>query len=267
VAGIVLSVRDLRTHFFTASGVVRAVDGISYDLHEGETMALVGESGSGKSVSAFSLLGLVSEPGRVVGGSAMFEDKDLLKLPPAQLRRIRGSQISMIFQEPMTSLNPVMSIGRQIAEAIEAHSSLSGGASRRRVLELLQEVGIKDAEERYSSYPHQFSGGMRQRAMIAMALCCSPRVLIADEPTTALDVTIQAQVLDLMEALTRKMGTAIILITHNLGLVARYADTVNVMQSGKIVESGSGDAIFGSPSHAYTRQLLSCVPRLIGTKA
>lgn len=260
--GTILEVRDLRTYFYTPEGVTTAVDGISYDVREAETVALVGESGCGKSVSALSLLRLVPYPGRIVGGQALFNGEDLLSVPESRIRAIRGREISMVFQEPMTSLNPVISIGAQIAETLKVHLKMGETAARQRVAELLRMVGIPDAERRYGDYPHQFSGGMRQRVMIAMALSCNPKILIADEPTTALDVTIQAQILDMLTALARQLGTAIILITHNLGLVARYADSVNVMQAGKIVESASGDGIFAEPRHAYTRKLLQCVPRI-----
>jgi ABC-type dipeptide/oligopeptide/nickel transport system ATPase component len=238
------------------------VDGISYDVREGETSALVGESGCGKSVSALSLVRLVPYPGRIMGGQVLFNGEDLLQVPEARMRKIRGKHIAMVFQEPMTSLNPVMNIGEQIAEPLKAHLKMDEKAARRRVIELLNLVGIPDGDRRYRDYPHQFSGGMRQRVVIAMALSCNPSILIADEPTTALDVTIQAQILDMMTGLARQFNTALILITHNFGIVARYADRINVMRAGKIVESGSADSIFAEPQHPYTQALLKCVPRL-----
>ncbi len=258
-----LQVKDLRTHFFTDEGVVKAVDGISYDVQEGETMGLVGESGCGKSVSALSILRLIpSPPGKIVGGEIWFEGQDLLKVGEAQIRHVRGNRIAMIFQEPMTSLNPVLTIGRQITESLELHLKMNRSAANRRAVELLEMVGIPEAHTRLKDYPHQFSGGMRQRVMIAMALSCDPKLLLADEPTTALDVTIQAQILEIMARLSRELGTAVIIITHNLGVVARYADRVNVMYAGKIVESGSAREIYGRPRHPYTLGLLRSVPRL-----
>ena len=258
-----LQVKDLRTHFFTDEGVVRAVDGISYDVQEGETMGLVGESGCGKSVSALSILRLIpSPPGKIVGGEIWFEGQDLLKVGEAQIRHVRGNRIAMIFQEPMTSLNPVLTIGRQITESLELHLKMNRSAANRRAVELLEMVGIPEAHTRLKDYPHQYSGGMRQRVMIAMALSCDPKLLLADEPTTALDVTIQAQILEIMARLSRELGTAVIIITHNLGVVARYADRVNVMYAGKIVESGSAREIYGRPRHPYTLGLLRSVPRL-----
>ncbi|MBI4295720.1 MAG: ABC transporter ATP-binding protein [Chloroflexi bacterium] len=267
MAGVLLEVKDLKTYFYTTEGVIRAVDGLSYDVREAETVALVGESGCGKSVSALSLMKLVPYPGRIVGGQAIFRQEDLFQLSEKQLRSVRGRHIGMVFQEPMTSLNPVMNIGDQIAEALQIHLKMDRAASLERTIELLRTVGITDAEKRYRNYPHEFSGGMRQRVVIAMALSCNPEVLIADEPTTALDVTIQAQILDLLSELARKSGTAVVLITHNLGIVARYADRVNVMYAGKIVEAGSGDSIFEKPSHPYTQGLLQCVPRIDGGQA
>ncbi len=258
-----LEIMDLRTSFFTAAGEVKAVNGLSFDLLEGETVGLVGESGSGKSVAALSLLRLIpSPPGRIVGGEVRFQDEDLLRVDDARLRQIRGNEIAMIFQEPMTSLNPVMTVGRQITEALELHKGMKGAAARRRAAELLEMVGIPSAEERLNDYPHQFSGGMRQRVMIAMALSCDPKILLADEPTTALDVTIQAQVLELLARLTHEFGAAVILITHNLGVVARYADRVHVMYAGRIIESAPAAEIFARPRHAYTLGLLESVPRL-----
>jgi oligopeptide transport system ATP-binding protein len=258
-----LQVKDLRTHFFTDEGVVRAVDGISYDVQEGETMGLVGESGCGKSVSALSILRLIpSPPGKIVGGEVWFDGQDLLKVDEEEIRHVRGNRIAMIFQEPMTSLNPVLTIGRQITEALELHLKMHRNAANHRAVELLEMVGIPEGHSRLDDYPHQFSGGMRQRVMIAMALSCNPKLLLADEPTTALDVTIQAQILEIMARLSREFGTAVIIITHNLGVVARYADRVNVMYAGKIVESGSAREIYGHPRHPYTLGLLRSVPRL-----
>jgi len=258
-----LQVKNLTTHFFTSRGVVRAVDGISYDLEEGETMGLVGESGSGKSVSALSIMRLVPEPaGCIVAGEVIFQGKDLLKLGAEEMRRTRGRAISMIFQEPSTFLNPVLTVGRQITEGMEIHLGMDRKASRARAIELLERVGIPDGESRLADYPHQFSGGQRQRIMIAAALSCRPKLLLADEPTTALDVTIQAQILELIKDLSREFGISVILITHNLGIVARYADRVNVMYGGEIVESAAAPEIYRKPKHPYTVGLLESVPRL-----
>ena len=258
-----LEIKELTTHFYTAEGVVKAVDGVSYDLEEGETLGLVGESGCGKSVSALSVMRLIPwPPGKIVGGQVLFEGENLLELADAGMRRIRGNRIAMVFQEPMTSLNPVLTIGRQLTETLELHLRMDKRSARQRAAELIQMVAIPDAERRLSQYPHQFSGGMRQRIMIAMALSCNPKLLIADEPTTALDVTIQAQILELMKTLCRDFGTALIIITHNLGVVARYADRVNVMYAGKIVERGTAREIYGDPRHPYTLGLLHSVPRL-----
>jgi oligopeptide/dipeptide ABC transporter ATP-binding protein len=258
-----LEIADLQTHFFTSAGVVRAVDGISYDVAPGETIAIVGESGCGKSVSALSILRLVADPpGRIVGGSVRFEGRDLLGLDEEEIRQVRGRDIGMVFQEPMTSLNPVLTIGRQLTETLEQHLGMTREQATARAVELLGMVGISDAERRLKQYPHHFSGGMRQRVMIAMALCCGPKLIIADEPTTALDVTIQAQILELMKDLTRRLGVALIIITHNLGIVARYADRVNVMYAGKIIESGLARDIYHAPRHPYTLALLRSVPRM-----
>jgi oligopeptide transport system ATP-binding protein len=258
-----LQIKELRTHFFTDEGVVRAVDGISYDVQEGETMGLVGESGCGKSVSALSILRLIpSPPGKIVGGEVWFDGEDLLKVDEEEIRHVRGNRIAMIFQEPMTSLNPVLTIGRQITEALELHLKMDRHAADRRAAELLEMVGIPEAHTRLGDYPHQFSGGMRQRVMIAMALSCNPKLLLADEPTTALDVTIQAQILEIMARLSREFGTAVIIITHNLGVVARYANRVNVMYAGKIVEASSARELYAKPRHPYTLGLLRSVPRL-----
>jgi oligopeptide transport system ATP-binding protein len=258
-----LQVRDLRTVFNTEDGVVKAVDGISYDVEEGETLGLVGESGCGKSVSALSLLRLIpNPPGKIVSGEVIFEGEDLLKMDEDDLRHIRGNRISMVFQEPMTSLNPVLTVGRQLTEALELHLKMDRASANRRAVQLLEMVGIPEAESRINDYPHQFSGGMRQRVMIAMALSCNPKLVLADEPTTALDVTIQAQVLEILARLSRELGTAVVIITHNLGVVARYADRVNVMYAGKIVESASARDVYAKPRHPYTVGLLKSVPRL-----
>ena len=261
--GTLLEVKNLKTHFVTRSGVVRAVDDVSWDVGESETVALVGESGCGKSVSALSIMRLVAGPaGRIVGGEVLFKGRDLLKLSDEEMRHVRGREIGMIFQEPMTSLNPVLSIGRQLTEGLEIHLGLSPTEARGRAAELLGMVGIPDPERRLSQYPHQFSGGMRQRMMIAMALACKPSLILADEPTTALDVTIQAQILELMKDLSRRFGVAMLIITHNLGVVARYADRVNVMYAGKIIERGTAREIYANPRHPYTLGLLRSVPRL-----
>ena len=258
-----LSVKELSTHFFTSEGVVKAVNEVSYNLERGQTLGLVGESGSGKSVSALSLLRLIpNPPGKIVDGEVMFDGEDLLDVDDSRMREIRGNDIAMVFQEPMTSLNPVLTIGRQLTEAIELHLELNRSDANARAIELLNMVGIPAAEQRLFDYPHQFSGGMRQRVMIAMALSCDPKLLLADEPTTALDVTIQAQVLEVMARLSRELGTSVIVITHNLGVVARYADRVNVMYGGRIVESGDASEIYAHPKHAYTLGLLESVPRL-----
>ena len=258
-----LEVNNLTTHFFTQDGVVKAVDDITYELEEGEVLGVVGESGCGKSVHALSIMRLVpSPPGRTVAGEVIFDGEDLLKMDDAEMRNIRGNRIAMVFQEPMTSLNPVLTIGRQLTETLELHQGMSKQQARTRAAELLQTVGIPDAAQRLVDYPHQFSGGMRQRVMIAMALSCNPKLIIADEPTTALDVTIQAQILELMQDLARDFGTAMIIITHNLGVVARYADNVNVMYAGKIIETGTAEEIYHNPRHPYTLALLNSVPRL-----
>ncbi|PKB62903.1 MAG: peptide ABC transporter ATP-binding protein [SAR202 cluster bacterium Io17-Chloro-G1] len=262
-----LEVKDLATHFFTQDGVVKAVDGISYNLAEGEVLGVVGESGCGKSVHALSIMRLVANPpGRIVDGEILFEGENLLNMDDSEMRHIRGNRIAMVFQEPMTSLNPVLTIGRQLTETLELHQNMARQEARSRAAELLQTVGIPDAESRLSDYPHQFSGGMRQRVMIAMALSCNPRLIIADEPTTALDVTIQAQILELMRDLAEEFGTAMVIITHNLGVVARYAHRVVVMYAGKIVETGTAHDIYRNPRHPYTLALLNSVPRLDATE-
>ena len=258
-----LDVRSLSTQFATSGGIVRAVDDVSWDVREGETVALVGESGCGKSVSALSIMRLVAAPaGRIVAGEIFFKDRNLLGLSEEEMRRVRGREIAMIFQEPMTSLNPVLSIGRQLTEGLEIHLGLDPAAARARAAELLAMVGIPDAGRRLRQYPHQFSGGMRQRMMIAMALACNPSLILADEPTTALDVTIQAQILELMKDLSRRLGVALLIITHNLGVVARYADRVNVMYAGRIIERGTARELYANPRHPYTLGLLRSVPRL-----
>jgi len=258
-----LEIKGLKTQFYTSAGTVKAVDGIDYDVEAGETVAIVGESGCGKSVSAMSILRLIPDPpGKIVEGSIRFQGRDLLKITEDEMRGVRGKDIAMVFQEPMTSLNPVLTIGRQLTETLEEHLGVSGEASKARAVELLGLVGIAEPHRRLVQYPHHLSGGMRQRVMIAMALACEPKLIIADEPTTALDVTIQAQILELMKELTRKMGVALIVITHNLGVVARYADRVNVMYAGKIVESGTAHDVYLNPRHPYTIALLKSVPRM-----
>jgi peptide/nickel transport system ATP-binding protein len=259
----VLEVSELATHFFTLDGVVRAVDGVSFELARGETLGIVGESGCGKSVTALSVLRLIPpETGRIVAGSVRFEGGDLTRLSEAEMRAIRGHRISMIFQEPMTSLNPVLTIGTQIAENVVRHTGVSWRAALERAREMLELVKIADARRRLDEYPHQLSGGMRQRAMIAIALSCNPQVLIADEPTTALDVTIQAQILDLMLELKEKLGTAIIMITHDLGVIAETTQRVVVMYAGRKVEEAPVEALFAQPTHPYTRGLMRAIPRL-----
>jgi peptide/nickel transport system ATP-binding protein len=260
---VILEVRDLHTQFNTLDGVVRAVDGVSFDLERGETLGIVGESGCGKSVTALSILRLIpTETGRIASGSIKFEGEELTGLSEAAMKRLRGHRISMIFQEPMTSLNPVLTVGTQIAENVTRHLGVSWKAARERAREMLDLVRIADAKRRLDEYPHQLSGGMRQRVMIAMALSCDPQVLIADEPTTALDVTIQAQILDLMLDLKEKTGTAIVLITHDLGVVAETAQRVVVMYAGRKVEEAPVEALFDNPLHPYTRGLMAAIPRL-----
>jgi len=257
-----LAVEDLRVHFWTGGGTVHAVNGISFEIGPGETLGIVGESGCGKSVTALALLGLLPRAGRVRSGSARFDGRDLLQLGQRALRRVRGRQIAMIFQDPMTSLNPVLTIGRQLREPLETHFGMGRKAATARAAELLDRVGIPSPDARISDYPHQFSGGMRQRAMIAMALACRPKLMIADEPTTALDVTIQAQILALLRELVAEERTALILITHDLGVVAGMCERVNVMYAGMFMETGSADQLFASPRHPYTLGLLQSVPRL-----
>ena len=263
MAEALLQVKDLKTNFYTEEGVVQAVAGVSYDIQPGEIVGLVGESGCGKTVSALSILRLIpNPPGKIVGGEIIFEGDDIIKMDEEEVRHIRGNKIGMIFQEPMNSLNPVLTIGRQLTETLELHLKMDKKAATQRAIELLEMVGIPEARQRIKDYPHQFSGGMRQRVMIAMALSCNPKLLLADEPTTALDVTIQAQILELLTRLTRELGTAVIVITHNLGVVARYADRVFVMYAGKVIESATAAELYANPRHPYTLGLLKSVPRL-----
>jgi oligopeptide/dipeptide ABC transporter ATP-binding protein len=260
---VLLSVDSLVTQFATSSGIVRAVDGVTWDIGEGETVALVGESGCGKSVTALSIMRLVAQPaGRIVSGRIVYKGRDLLALSDEEMRTVRGREIGMVFQEPMTSLNPVLTIGRQLTEALEIHLGMTPADARARAVEILSMVGIPDPARRLRQYPHQFSGGMRQRMMIAMAISCNPSLILADEPTTALDVTIQAQILELMRSLSRRLRVAMLIITHNLGVVARYADRVNVMYAGRIVERATAKKLYRTPRHPYTVGLLRSVPRL-----
>ncbi len=265
-APALLEVEDLRVEFWTARGTIYAVNGVTFSIGPGETLGIVGESGCGKSVTSLALLGLLPRAGRVPGGSARFEGRELLQLPDKAMRRIRGREIAMIFQDPMTSLNPVLTIGRQIREALQTHFDLEKAEAKGRAVELLDQVGIPSAKSRANDYPHQFSGGMRQRAMIAMALACEPKLLIADEPTTALDVTIQAQILDLLRKLVADRDMALILITHDLGVVAGMCERVNVMYGGMFMETGSAEQVFARPRHPYTLGLLQSVPRLDATR-
>jgi oligopeptide/dipeptide ABC transporter ATP-binding protein len=258
-----LRVSDLQTHFFTPEGVVKAVDRVSFDLPKGRTLGILGESGCGKSVTALSIMRLIADPpGRIIGGSIHFENDDLLELPPTEMRTIRGNQISMIFQEPMTSLNPVYTVGDQIGEVYVTHRGLNERDARDQAIEILRLVGIPAPEQRAHEYPHQLSGGMRQRIMIAMAMACRPKLLIADEPTTALDVTIQAQILDLMLGLQEEFGTAIMMITHDLGVISEVSDQVVIMYAGEVVEYCPIDVLFLTPLHPYTRGLIASIPRL-----
>jgi len=263
IAEKILEVKDLRTYFYTEEGEVRAVDGLSYYVDRGESVGLVGESACGKSVSALSVMRLIPyPPGIIVGGEVLLKGQDLLKVSEEEVRHIRGDRIAMIFQEPTTSLNPVLTINRQLSESLELHRGIDKEAASEESIRLLKLVGIPDAERRMADYPHQFSGGMQQRIMIAMALSCNPELLIADEPTTSVDVTVQAQLLELIDNLRSQFGTAVIVITHNLGVVARYVDRVNVMYAGRLVESGPTEVIYGAPKHPYTLGLLASVPRL-----
>ncbi len=258
-----LEVQDLKLYFKVKAGKVRAVDGVSFAIKPGEKVGVVGESGCGKSVTALSIMRLIPQPpGEYAGGSVLFEDKDLLEVPESAMRRIRGGQIGMIFQDPMTCLNPTMTVGKQIAEGLRIHLNLSGDQALKRAIALLEQVGIPDAATRINSYPHQFSGGMRQRVMIAIALACNPKLLIADEPTTALDVTVQAQILELISGIASEFGTAVMIITHDLGVVAGMTDRVVVMYAGKVVETAPTGELFANPRHPYTLGLLASVPRL-----
>ena len=258
----ILQVKNLRTYFYTEDGVVKAVDGVSFELYEGETLGIVGESGSGKSVTSLTIMRLLDEKARIEGGQILFKGKDLLKISEEEMRKIRGNDIAMIFQEPMVALNPVYTIGDQIMEAIILHQKVKESMAKKIAIDLLRKVGIPEPEKRVDQYPHQLSGGMRQRAMIAMALSCRPQILIADEPTTALDVTIQAQILELMKELQSEYGMALIMITHDMGVIAETADRVAVMYAGRVVEYGTVNEIFKDPKHPYTYALLSSIPRL-----
>jgi oligopeptide transport system ATP-binding protein len=261
--GTLLQVKDLQTQFFTQDGIVKAVDGVSFNLEEGETLGIVGESGCGKSVTVLSIMRLIpNPPGKVVGGQVLFDGEDLLKVDDEEIRRVRGNKIAMIFQDPMTSLNPVLTICRQISESLELHLNMSKDAARKRSIELLELVGIPEAAKRIDNYPHQFSGGMRQRVMIAMGLSCNPQLLIADEPTTALDVTIQAQIIDLVKRLQRELGMAVIWITHDLGVVAGMCKRVNIMYAGSIIEQAAVEEVYANPRHPYALGLLASIPRL-----
>jgi oligopeptide transport system ATP-binding protein len=265
--GTLLEVKDLKTEFHTQDGIVHAVNGVSFAVDEGETLGLVGESGCGKSVSVLSVMRLIPQPpGKISGGQVLFQGRDLLQVDDEEIRSVRGNKIAMVFQDPMTSLNPVLTIGTQIGEALELHLGMTRDQARKRSCELLKMVGIPEAEGRIDDYPHQFSGGMRQRVMIAMALSCSPQLLIADEPTTALDVTIQAQIVDIVKRLKRELGMAIIWITHDLGVIAGLADRINVMYAGFVIETAATKEIFANPSHPYTLGLLGSIPRLDETR-
>ena len=260
---VILQVKNLKTYFKLDEGILKAVDGVSFCLCKGETLGIVGESGSGKSVTNLAVMKLIPvPPGRIAGGEVLFQGKDILKMEDAEIRSIRGNKISMIFQDPMTSLNPFLRISTQMIETIVLHQGMSKNDAKDKSIEMLKLAGIPSPEKRIDNYPHQFSGGMRQRVMIAMALSCNPEVLIADEPTTALDVTIQAQILELIKDLTARLGTAVILITHSLGVVAGMCDNINVMYAGRFVERGTADEIFGDPKHPYTQGLIKSVPRL-----
>jgi oligopeptide/dipeptide ABC transporter ATP-binding protein len=261
LTSVLLELKELKTHFFTRKGAIKAVDGVSYEIHQGETLGVVGESGCGKSVSALSIMRLIpNPPGRIVGGEILFEGRDLVQLPLEEIREIRGNEISMIFQEPMTCLNPVFTVGDQIAETMRIHQGLSKKEAFEQSIEMLRRVGIPSPEGRVRDYPHQLSGGMRQRIMIAIALACRPKLLIADEPTTALDVTIQAQILDLMLKLKEDLGTSVLFITHNLGVIAEIAQRTVVMYAGRVLEKGSVRELFKNPLHPYTQGLLNSLP-------
>ena len=259
----VIEIKNLQTYFYTREGELKAVDGLSYHVYKGESIGLVGESGCGKSISAMSILRLIpNPPGRIIGGEILFQGKDLLKISEQEMRQIRGNRIAMIFQEPSTSLNPVLTVKQQIFETLKLHRGLSDDQCQEEAVRLLQLVGISDPKRRVNDYPFQFSGGMQQRIMIAMGLSCNPELLIADEPTTALDVTVQAQLMEIIDGLRKTFGTSVIMITHNLGLVARYVDRVNVMYAGRLVETAPTDELFENPAHPYTMGLLASVPRL-----
>jgi oligopeptide/dipeptide ABC transporter ATP-binding protein len=262
MGGALLSVRNLQTNFRTKRGLVKAVDDVSFDVARGETLGIVGESGCGKSVTALSIMRLVAEPGRIDGGEILYNGRDLLRLPMPDMRKVRGNKIAMVFQEPMTSLNPVLTVGTQISEVLRLHEGLSRDEAAAKTVEMLSVVNIPMPEQRVHEYPHQLSGGMRQRVMIAMALCCRPDVLICDEPTTALDVTIQAQIISLIEDLKKKTKTAVIMITHDLGIISEMADKVVVMYAGKIIEDGAKMDVLTNPLHPYTEGLLNAVPRV-----
>ena len=257
-----LKVNDLEVSFFTHAGEVKAVRKVSYDLKYGEAMGIVGESGSGKSVSSYALMGIIPEPGKILNGSINFEDKDITKLSEAEMLKLRGKEVGMIFQDPMTSLNPVFTVGSQIDESLKKHTNLDKKQREKRIIELFELVGINQPEKRLKQYPHEFSGGMRQRVMIAMALACNPKLLIADEPTTALDVTIQAQIIELLKELKEKINMSIIFITHDLGVISEICDKVAVMYAGNIIERGSIDDIFYNPKHPYTLGLLKSIPKI-----
>ncbi|MGL5437682.1 MAG: ABC transporter ATP-binding protein [Lachnospiraceae bacterium] len=259
---IVLDIQDLKSHFFTAKGEVPAVDGVSIQVPAGKIIGIVGESGCGKSMTAMSVMGLLRHPGKIVGGTILLNGRDITGLKPKELAKVRGNEISMIFQEPMTSLNPVYPVGKQVGEAILLHQKMSREEAKQRVIEIFREVGISEPEKRYNSYPHQLSGGLRQRVMIGMAMVCNPKVMIADEPTTALDVTIEAQILHLMKKLCREQGTSIILITHNMGVVAEVCDYVYVMYAGKVMEQADTFTLFEKTGHPYTQGLLKSIPKL-----
>ena len=261
-----LEVKDLHTSFFTDAGEVKAVNGLSYNLDEGEVLGIVGESGSGKSVTAYSIMRILTDPGIIKSGQILYRGQDIVAMPDKEMRKIRGAKISIIFQDPMTSLNPTYTIGNQIEEAILLHTDRSKKEARERAIEMLKLVGLNEPEKRVKQYPHELSGGMRQRVMIAMALACEPDILIADEPTTALDVTIQAQILELMQKLQKEMGMAIIMITHDLGVIADMCNTIIVMYGGRACERGTADEIFYNPCHEYTKGLMRSIPSIVGKK-
>ena len=262
MADKILQVKNLKTYFHTEAGLVKAVNDVSFDVEKGKTLGIVGESGCGKSMTSLSIMRLIEKPGQIEGGEILLEGKDIVKMSEDEMRKIRGKKIAMIFQEPMTSLNPVFTIGQQLIEALLLHENMTKKEAKERAIEMLKLVKIPLAERRFDEYPHQLSGGMRQRVMIAMALCCNPELLICDEPTTALDVTIQAQIIDLLRELRDKLNVAIILVTHDLGVVANFADRIQVMYAGQVVEKASCDQIFDQPLHPYTDGLMKCIPKL-----